>query len=111
MAAQKIPVDRSLLTNDQNRALDQWEQFFHGPIWRDIVSRFEPEIEALQNSYHTVQGEQALGRVQGALQIFYRLLVHFPDLIHAEYLLLTGQLRGDEGPSDEDPVQPEDWSR
>ena len=107
----QIPIDRSLLTGDQLKQLDRWEQFFHGPVWRDIVSRFEPEIEGLQNSYHGVQGEQMLGRTQGALNIYYRILVHLPDMIHTDFMVLTGQLGTDEDQSTDDPVVPEDWRR
>lgn len=106
-----IPIDRSALTGDQIKELDRWEQFFHGPLWRDIVTRFQPEIEALQNSYHGVVGEQMLGRTQGALSTYYRILVHLPDLIHTEFLVKTGQIGLDEGQSNDDPVSPEDWSR
>ena len=108
--AEQTPIDRTALTGDQIKELDRWEQFFHGPLWRDIVTRFEPEIDSLQNSYHGVIGEQNLGRVQGALQVYYRILVHLPDLIHAEFLLKTGQL-GQEDHSTDDPVTPENWSR
>lgn len=107
----QIAIDRTLLTGDQIKELDRWEQFFHGPIWRDIVRRFEPEIESLQHSYHNVVGEQALGRTQGALSIYYRVLVHLPDLIHTEFLLLTGQLGGEEDPTTEDLGTPDDWRR
>jgi hypothetical protein len=111
MVDNRIPIDRSALTGDQIQELDRWEQFFHGPIWRDIVARFDPEIESLQNSYHGVVGEQDLGRLQGALQIYYRILVHLPDLIHTEFLLKTGQIQADTGQSDDDPVTPDDWTR
>jgi|TARA_Y100000034_G_scaffold20431_2_gene23378 hypothetical protein len=107
----KIAIDRAALTGDQVQELDRWEQFFHGPIWRDIVTRFNPEIEGLQNSYHNVVGEQMLGRTQGALSVYYRILVHLPDLIHTEFLVKTGQIGADEGHSEDDPVSPEDWRR
>lgn len=106
----QITIDRSLLTPDQQKSLARWEEFFHGPLWRDIVKRFEPEIEALQNSYHGVVGEQALGRTQGALGVYYRILVHLPDLVHTEFLLLTGQVGG-EDPTTEDLNTPSDWRR
>jgi hypothetical protein len=106
----QTPIDRSLLTGDQVKELDRWNDFFHGPIWRDIVARFEPEIESLQNSYHNVVGEQMLGRTQGALSVYYRVFVHLPDLIHTEFMLKTGQL-GQEDQGTDDPAQPEDWRR
>jgi len=108
---QQQAIDRTLLSADQIKELDRWEQFFHGPIWRDLIKRFEPEINALQNSYHGVVGEQMLGRTQGALSTYYRILVHLPDLIHTEFLLLTGQIGVDEDHSIDDPVSPTNWSR
>ena len=105
-------IDRALLTGDQIQELDRWEQFFHGPIWRDIIKRFEPEIDGLQQSYHGVVGEQMLGRTQGALNTYYRILVHLPDMIHTEFLIKTGQIgEGAEGQGTDDPVSPEDWRR
>ena len=111
MAAPK-QINRALLTDEQKRRLDEWEKFFHGELWVSIVNRFQPEIERLQNSYHTVQGEQDLGRIQGALNIYYRLLIHFPDMVWADFLSVTGQLdEVVEDPSEEDLGTPEDWSR
>lgn len=103
-----IRVDRTLLTADQLREYDQWQEFFHGPVWRDLIQRYEPNIHALQNSYHTVQGEQMLGRVQGSLTILYNIFEHLPDMIHLEYLQKTGQI-SDDDPSDEDLVDPGKW--
>jgi hypothetical protein len=110
---EQIKVDRSKLSADELKELDRWEQFFHGPIWSDMIERFGPEIDQLQNSYANVIGEQHLGRTQGALQIYYRIFNTLPDMIHTEFLLKTGQLGTDdeEDLSTEDPVSPEDWRR
>ena len=112
MDLQSLKIDRTLLTGDQIKELDRWEQFFAGPIWRDIVLRFDPEISGLQNSYGNVVGEQMLGRIQGSLLIFDRILGKLPQMVYADFLVKTGQLEGrTEDPSTEDPDGPTDWRR
>jgi len=105
-----IKVDRALLTADQLKQYDRWQEFFHGPVWRDLIKRYEPRIEALQNSYHSVVGEQQLGNVQGALKAYYDVFEYLPDAIHLEFLLQTGQITQDAGLGYEDPESPDDWS-
>ncbi len=110
----QMEIDRALLTEEQRNQLDMWTALFHGPAWQALVERYEGTIQNLQNSYHQVVGEQALGTVQGRLKTFYDLFVTLPDVIHAEFLLATGQLGaalGEDDGSDDDPVQPEDWRR
>lgn len=86
---------------------------FASPGWKLLVEHEEPQIQKLQTSYHGVVGEQLLGRVQGSLAIYYRMLVHLPDLVNMEFLMLTGQLDqgDDEGLLDNDPVQVDDPTR
>ena len=103
-----IAVDRALLTGDQMKEYDRWQEFFHGPIWRDLVERYDPKIQALQGAYHRVQGEQALGQVQGSLNILYDVFQHLPDVIHLEFLIKAGQVT-QEGPGNEDPTFPGKW--
>lgn len=108
-ANRQVKLDRALLTADQLKEYDRWQEFFHGPIWRDLVRRYEPRIDALQASYHRVQGEQNLGYVQGSLNTLYDVFLNLPDLVHLEFLLQTGQITENEGPSDEDPVAHGKW--
>lgn len=104
----QIKIDRALLTADQIKEYDRWQEFFHGPIWRDLVKRYEPRIHALQSSYHRIVGEQQLGQVQGALNAYYDVFEHLPDLIHLEFLYQTGQIQ-DEGRGNDDPTMPGKW--
>lgn len=106
-----MQIDRTLLTEKQRNELDMWTDLFHGPAWTAITERYSPIIEALQAKYHNVQGEQALGHLQGSLKTLYAILIHLPDQIHTEFLLATGQLQEvlEQEGSDDDPVTPHDW--
>jgi len=106
----QVILNRSLLSNDQQREYREWEDFFASPAWKRLVIREDNNIALLQSKYSTVQGPQALGYLQGSLQTITRVFVHLPDLINAEYLILTGQLDQGEDLSSEDPVQPLNWS-
>lgn len=111
MEQKPIVLDKTLLTPEQRAEYDTWEKFFHGEDWTRLVSRVEPDISVLQNGYAKVRGEQNLGFLQGSLHVYYRVFVNLPDMINAEFLLLTGQL-GNEEEEDhrsDDPVSPEDW--
>lgn len=108
-----VELDRSLLSEGQRKEYDQWTDLFHGPHWTRLCERYNDRIEQLQNAYGTVQGEQALGRIQGALLAYKDLLVVLPDVINYEFLTITGQVGQDEkGHEDEDdPTTPPQWDR
>lgn len=106
-----MEINRALLTEDQRNELDMWMGLFHGPAWKALVERHEPNIQALQQAYHKVTDLRDLGIIQGGLGTLYALFVNLPDVIHYEFALLTGQIGREENGSDDDPVSPTDTSR
>lgn len=104
-----MEVNRQLLTDDQRKELDRYTEFFNGPLWRDLVNRYQPVIEAQQGRLTKVDSLVELGRVQGRLDVLYSIFVSLPDLVNYEFLLITGQA-GREG-LNEDPVDESDWAR
>ncbi len=107
-----MEINKQLLTAEQVAELETWTELFHGAGWGALVKRYEPTIIALQNSYEKVSDVNTLGRLQGTLGVYKQLFLHLPDLIHYEFLLMTGQVdKADEGQDPDDPVSHPDWSR
>ncbi len=108
----ELPViNPALLNAEQQKSLHLWQEMFASPAWTQLVEHEQPMLEVLQNSYHGVEGEQMLGRTQGALGIYYRFLVHLPNIVNLEFLSVTGQLEemNQEGQPDDDPVTVGNW--
>lgn len=107
-----MEINKQLLTPEQVAELNTWTELFHGPGWGALIKRYEGTIVALQNSYEKVSDVNTLGRLQGSLGVYKQLFLHLPDLIHYEFLLMTGQVdKEPEGQDPDDPVSPEDWSK
>ena len=107
-----MEIDRNLLTEDQRKDLDAWTELFHGKHWPRLLERYEGRIEGLQNAYATVNDQNSLGRIQGALHAYRDIFLILPDVINYEFLIMTGQVEGmEEGREGaDDPVTPPDWS-
>lgn len=62
-------IDRTKLSQEQRQLLEVYEAGFKSSFWRFVAERFENLAEAEQNIYDTVQGDQALGVIQGRRSI------------------------------------------
>lgn len=104
-----MTVDRTLLTSEQLAEWDTWLEFFNSSGWRNYTKRFEPIIANYREAYHEIEGEQALGRLQGALRMLSTLLYGTENAVNLEFEQLARVDEEEEGQGPNDPITPDDW--
>jgi hypothetical protein len=106
------PIDRKLLSPEQEATLDSWLELFGSAGWRQYRQYMVNDIQRDYAQLPKAEGLQEIGRIQGRLSVYTKSLIDIEDDVKRLYLLLTGQLLGD--PDDlghtDDLVQPGDWN-
>lgn len=82
--------NRALLSAEQRGELEAYERLFASAGWALASERLQTVFDGLGKQYDALVGDQALGRIQGARDAFYRVL-NLPRIIENEFNALTGQ--------------------
>lgn len=82
--------NRALLSAEQQGELAAYERMFSSAGWQLASERLKTVFDGLGKQYDAAVGDQALGRIQGARDAFWRVL-NLPTIIEAEFNMLGGQ--------------------